>query len=382
VKVICKQQDLAKGLSTVSHAVSSRTTLPILSNILVVTEEGRIRLTATNLEIGITCWVPAEVQEEGTTTVPAKLFTEFVSSLPSTDVTMALQEGTQTLRVSGGRTVSNIRGMDPAEFPTLPSADDSQPPVLLDAAELRSMIQHVAFAAATDDTRRVFTGVLARFANGRLTFAAADSFRLAVREADLPESAASSAAGDVLIPARTLSELARVLPPEGTVQMIVTPQRNQVVFHVEGVVDVVSNLLADQFPNYSAIVPKTHATTANVDTAALREATKRASLFARDSNNIVRLKVEPGDADSGGTGRLTLSATADELGDATDTVEAAVDGAGLEIIFNVKYLSDVLAVIDTPSILLEFNQPQQPGVVKPGSDVAYTYVVMPMHNTR
>ena len=382
MKVICKQQDLAKGLSTVSHAVSSRSTLPILSNLLVVTEEGRLRLSATNLEIGITCWVPAEVQEAGTTTVPAKLFTEFVSSLPATEVTLTLQSGTHTLRVSGGRTVSNIRGMDPAEFPTIPSADESQPPVMLDCAELRGMIQQVAFAAATDDTRRVFTGVLARFTDGRLTFAAADSFRLAVREADLPEAVSSSAAGDVLIPARTLSELARVLPPEGSVQMFVTPSRNQVLFHVDGVVDLVSNLLADQFPNFGAIVPKSHATTANVDTAALREATKRASLFARDSNNIVRLRVEPGDADSGGTGHVTLTATADEVGDATDTVEAAVDGAGLEIIFNVKYLSDVLAVIDTPSVLLEFNQPQQPGVVKPGSDVAYTYVVMPMHNTR
>jgi DNA polymerase-3 subunit beta len=155
-----------------------------------------------------------------------------------------------------------------------------------------------------------------------------------------------------------------------------------VLFHVEGVVDLVSNLLADQFPNFSAIVPKSHATTANVETASLREATKRASLFARDSNNIVRMKIEPGDADNGGTGRVTLTATADELGDATDTVEAAVDGGGLEIIFNVKYLSDVLAVIDTPSVLLEFNTPQQPGVVRPSSDVAYTYVVMPMHNTR
>jgi DNA polymerase-3 subunit beta len=386
LKITCKQQDLARGLSTVSHAVSTRSTLPILANILVATEGERIRLSATNLEIGITCWVPATVHSEGTTTVPARLFTDFVNTLTAETVELALQPGGgQGLRVSGGRAVSTIRGMDPAEFPAIPSAEGSEPPVTLDAGELRERISQVAFAAATDDARPVFTGVLARITGERLTFAAADSFRLAVREAALPAASGggvATAVGDVLIPARTLSELARVLPPEGSVQMIITPNRNQVLFHVEGVVDLVSNLISGQFPNYQAIVPRSHATRAVLKTEEIRAAAKRASLFARDSANIVRLKVDPGAADGGGTGSVTLSATAEELGDATDTVDGSVDGPGMEIIFNVKYLTDVLGVLDTPEVALELNGDKSPGVVKPVGPAEYTYVVMPMHNAR
>jgi DNA polymerase-3 subunit beta len=386
VKITCKQQDLAKGLSTVSHAVSTRSTLPILANILIASDGERIRLSATNLEVGITCWVPATIHAEGTTTVPARLFTDFVNTLPPDQVELALQPGAgQTLRVSCKRTSTNIRGMDPGEFPTIPSAEGSEAPVTLDAAELRSMIGQVAFAAASDDARPVFTGVLARMGDARLTFAAADSFRLAVREAALPAGGGgvATAVGDILIPARTLQELARVLPPEGEVRMIVTPNRNQVLFHAQDL-DLVSNLIAGTFPNFQSIVPKTHGTTATIATAQLRDAAKRAALFARDSANIVRVKVEPGEADGATGGAATLSATAEDLGDATDTVDAVVDGPGLEIIFNVKYLTDVLAVVDADSVVLELNGPQQPGVIRPSGDRYgdYTYVVMPMHNTR
>ncbi|HEY7834482.1 MAG TPA: DNA polymerase III subunit beta [Ktedonobacterales bacterium] len=385
MKITCKQQDLAKGLSLVGHAVSTRSTLPILANILITTEEERIRLSATNLEIGVTCWVPATVHAEGKTTLPARLLTDFVNTLPPGTVDLALQSGGgQTVKVSMQRTSTNIRGMDPEEFPAIPSADGSETPVALDAAELRGMIAQVAFAAAADDTRPVFTGVLARIGDDQLTFAAADSFRLAVRTATLPADGGgvATAVGDILIPAKTLSELGRILPDEGTVSMYVTPNRNQVLFHATGV-DLVSNLIPGQFPNFAAIVPKTHSTRAVVKTDELRAASKRASLFARDSANIVRIKVEPGEVDGVTPGAVTLSATAEEVGDATDTVDAAVDGPGLEVIFNVKYMTDVLAVLDTPEVALELLNAQSPGVIKPvGKDEQYTYVVMPMHNTR
>jgi DNA polymerase-3 subunit beta len=288
------------------------------------------------------------------------------------------------LRVSGHRSAANIHVMDPGEFPAIPSNEGGESPVTLDAGALREMIAHVAFAAAADDARPVFTGVLARIADGTLTFAAADSFRLAVRSSSLPVAdSAEGAASDILIPARTLNELGRILPAEGSVQMVVTPNRNQVLFHVEGVVDLVSNLISGQFPNYQGILPKTRATRATIKTEALRIAAKRAALFARDSSNIVRIKVEAGDTGEGAVGSVTLTAAAEEVGDATDTVDAAVEGQGLEIIFNVKYLTDVLAVLETPEVALELNSAQSPGVVKPLGEQYehYTYVVMPMHNT-
>lgn len=395
MKFTCTQQDLAHGLSTVSHAVSTRSTLPILSNILVTAESkaagkaegGHVRLSATNLEIGITCWVRATVQQEGTTTVPARLLTEFVGSLPGGDVTLALQpDGGQNLKVSGQRSQATIRGMDPAEFPTIPTADGDEEPVTLAAATLREMIKEVAFAAATDDARPIFTGVLARVRDEGLTFAAADSFRLAVRSAPLQGAGGgvATALGDVLVPARTLTELARILPEEGNVAMVVTPNRNQVLFRVDGEVQLVSNLIAGQFPAFEAILPKTHATRVTVNTEQFRQAAKTASIFARDSANIVRLKVTAGSAGGLMSGAVTLETTAEEAGDSTTTLEATVDGEGLEVIFNVKYLTDVLGVVETEDTALELNSPQQPGVVKPIGEQAgdYTYVIMPMHSTR
>ncbi|MGO8948244.1 MAG: DNA polymerase III subunit beta [Ktedonobacterales bacterium] len=380
MKIVCKQQDLAKGLSIVGHAVSTRTTLPILSHILLATEGDQLRLSATNLDIGITCQVPAQIKEEGTTTVPAKLFTDLITNLPANSVELALAAESQSLKVSNQRSQATIRGMDPADFPGIPKAEGSESPVILDAATLREMIEQTTFAAAADDARPVFTGVLARVQNNTLTFASADSFRLALRREPLPGGATS---GDVLIPARALNELAHILPAEGTVRMLVTPNRNQVLFEADGI-KLVSSLIVGQFPSFDAIVPKSHATRATINTADFRQAAKRVALFARDSSNIVRLRIDAGENGGITPGTVTLQANADDLGDAMEPLIAAVDGVGLEVIFNVKYLTDVLGVIDTEEVALELNSPQQPGVVRPNgaSSGDYLYIIMPMHNAR
>ncbi len=385
MKLTCKQQYLARGLSTVSHAVSTRSTLPILSNILLAAENGRLRLSATNLEIGITCWVPANIQEEGATTSPSRLLTDFVNTLPQSEVTLALQPSGQSLKVSDQRSQATIRGMEPGEFPAIPTADGGEPPLAVSAGELRAMIAEVAFSAATDDARPVFTGVLARVRDGRMTFAAADSFRLAVRSTALEEAGNKSDApvNDMLIPARTLMELAKVMPGEGTVYIVVTPNRNQVLFRIGDDLELVSTLIAGQFPNYEAILPKGRTTRVTIPTEDMRQAAKQASIFARDSANIVRLKVEPGESDGLRPGAVILTATAEQNGDTTTTLPATVDGPGMEIIFNVKYLTDVLGVISMPTVALELNTPQQPGVIKPVDENSdYVYVIMPMHSTR
>jgi DNA polymerase III subunit beta len=380
MKITCKQQDLAKGLSVVGHAVSTRTTLPILSHILLATEGDQLRLSATNLDIGITCHIPAQVKEEGMTTVPAKLFTDLITNLPPASIELALAVETQSLKVSSQRSQATIRGMDPADFPAIPSAEGGEPPIILDTATLREMINQTTFAAATDDARPVFTGVLARVQSNTLTFASADSFRLALRRESLP---GASTSGDVLIPARALNELARILPAEGSVHMLVTPNRNQVLFEAEGI-KLVSSLIVGQFPNFDAILPKSYATRAAINTADFRQAAKRVALFARDSSNIVRLRIDAGENGGITPGTVTLAANADDLGDAMEPLVAAVDGAGLEVIFNVKYLTDVLGVIDTEEVALELNSPDKPGVVKPNgaSGGDYLYIIMPMHNAR
>ena len=379
MKITCKQSDLSRGLSVVSHAVSTRSTLPVLSNILMATDDNRLRLSATNLEIGITCWVPAQVAEEGSVTVPARLLTDFVGGLPQGTVEMSLPAGSYTLSVKSNRNAANIKGMDAGEFPTIPSADSDDPPVLLDASTLKEMIAQVAFAAATDEARPIFTGVLAQVAEDKITLAAADSYRLAVRSADL--AANGHPVGDILIPARTLTELARILPAEGTVQMLITPNRSQVLFHSEGM-DLISRLIDGAFPAYQRIMPQSYETRAVLDTGEVKAAAKSVALFAKDSNNIVTLTIEPGKTDGVEPGTAMLQATAEELGDNTSVVNAAVDGKGLRIMFNVRYLTDVLAVIDTPEVALEMESAQKPGVVKPVGATDYTYVIMPMHTIR
>ena len=381
MKLTCKQQDLAKGLSTVSHAVSTRTTLPILSNILLVAEGNRVRLSATNLEVAITCWVPANIQEEGSTSAPAKLLADFISALPPADVKLELPEGSQALKVSGQRSQATIRGMDPGEFPGIPTGDAGEQSITLDAAELSQIIKEVEFSAATDDARPVFTGVLTRVRNERLTMAGADSFRLAVATVELPGAPTQ---GDVLVPAHALKTLRSILPAEGAATMTVTSNRNQALFRA-GDIEMVTNLIAGQFPNFEAILPKSHSTRVTLPTDQFKQAAKTTTLFARDSANIVRLKVEAGEPGGLTPGVVTLQATADEVGDTTTTIEeAAVDGGGMEIIFNVKYLTDVLNVLDTPQVALELNSPQSPGVIRPvgARGEQYTYVIMPMHNTR
>jgi DNA polymerase III subunit beta len=379
MKITCKQQDLSRGLTAVSHAVSNRSTLPILSNILLATDNGRLKLSATNLEIGINCWVDAQIAEDGATTVPAKLLTDLVNSLPQAPIDIDVPEDSNTLHVKSAGSLANIRGMDASEFPLIPSAEGGEPPVRFEASQLKEMIEEVAFAAADDDSRPVFTGVLIQVSEEKITFAAADAFRLAVRVAPLPGD--DHPRGDILVPARTLTELARILPSEGQVEMIVTPNRSQVLFHTPQL-DLVSRLIEGTFPNYRQIIPKEHTTRAVVETKQFAEAAKRAALFARDSSNITRIKINAGANDGLEPGSITVEATAEDLGDNVSTINAAVDGPELQIIFNVKYLAEVLAVLGTPEVALEANAPTKPGVIKPVGSSDYTYVIMPMHINR
>ncbi len=171
MKITCKQQDLSHGLSAVSHAVSNRSTLPILANILLTTDHGLLKLSATNLEIGINCWVDAHVDEEGTTTVPAKLLTDFVNSLPQASVDITVPEDSNKINIKSEGSSANIKGMDASEFPLIPSAEGGEPPVILDASLLKEIIAEVAFAASEDESRPVFTGVLVQVVNEKLTFA-------------------------------------------------------------------------------------------------------------------------------------------------------------------------------------------------------------------
>jgi DNA polymerase-3 subunit beta len=384
MKVSCLQENLAKGLALVGRAVATRSTLPVLANILLATDQGRLKLAATNLELGITCWIGAKVEEEGATTVPARLLGEFVNSLPNDKIDLALTVRTQTLHLTCQRYVANIKGIDAEEFPLIPTVADT-PTVALEPDLLREMIGQVAFAAAADDSRPVLAGVLMSFRDNSLTMAAADGFRLSVRTATIEPPAAGSLAApaglDVIVPARAMQEVARIAAEgKDPVEVTVTPNKNQVLFHMSNV-DLVSRLVEGAFPNYQQIIPKEYKTRAVLSTSDFLKATKIASFFARDAANIVRLNVIPGEEELV-PGRVTVAATAAEVGDNLNEIDAVVEGQPLQIAFNARYLTDVLSVLATAQVGLEASTSSSPGVVRPIGVEGFTHVIMPMHVAR
>jgi DNA polymerase-3 subunit beta len=377
VKVSCLQENLAKGLSIVGRAVATRSTLPVLSNVMLATDGSRLKLSATNLEIGIVCWVGAKIEEDGSTTVPARLLTDFVNSLPPERIDMELAVRTQTLNLKCARFEANIKGIDAQEFPLIPTAgEDSK--ISLDPSMLRQMVDQVAFAAATDESRPILTGVLARFQGAQLTLAAADGFRLSVRTAHLSEPVSEPVT--VIVPARALAELSRISgEQEQPIEITITPARNQALFHMTNV-DLVSQLIEGNFPDYNQIIPKSYATRTVVSTSDFLKAVKTANIFARDAANIVRVEIVPGGELA--PGRVTLTATSAEVGDNVGEIDAVIEGEKMEVAFNAKYLIDVLSVVDAAQVALETTSASSPGVIKPVGSEDFTHVIMPMHSSR
>jgi DNA polymerase-3 subunit beta len=346
----------------------------VLSNILIATDDGRLKLSATNLEVGVNCWVGAKVKEDGATTVPARLLTDFVHSLPAERIDVELATRTQTLNLKCSNYEANIKGIDAQEFPILSVVSDDTP-VSLEPATIRQMINQVSFAAAVDESRPVLTGVLAEISDGKLTMAAADGFRLSVRKIDLPDPAPADS--KVIIPARALQELARISAEEDEpIRMTIAANRSQVYFQLKDI-DLISQLVEGNFPDYNQIIPTSHATHTVADVGELLKAVKIASLFARDAANVVRMRFTPGEESMGG--RVTVMATSADLGDNVTEISAAVEGEALEIAFNAKYLSDVFSVMSAPQVTLETSSPSSPGVIQPVGDDSFVHVIMPMH---
>jgi DNA polymerase-3 subunit beta len=375
MKVTVLQENLARGLGIVSRAVSPRSTLPVLANVLIASDEGRLRLSATNLELGITCWVPARIEEEGSTTVPARTFSDLVNALPGDQVMLSLDTRTQTLNVRGGTSTNDIKCIDAQEFPPLP-VPDLDGAVQINVADFREMIQQVAFAASTDEARPVLMGVLVQVEKDKLTMAAADGFRLSVRKATL--SSPAPAPLTAIVPARALVELARVASDgEEPIYMVVPKGRGQVLFRVKDV-EVVSQLIDGTFPDYQQIIPRKYTSRTLVSTAALLKACKQAEIFAREGSNVARLNIKSAASDLQPS-EVEISAASEETGKNETIVEATVDGSGVLIAFNVKFLREVLEVIKTPNVALETSAPNAPGVVRPVGDDQFLHVIMPMH---
>lgn len=388
MRVTVNQENLAKALGIVSRAVSSRTTLPVLGNILLSAQAGELKLSATNRQIAITAWIGAKVDHEGAVTIPARLLSEFVNSLPPERVTMDLAVRTQTLRLACAGFTANMKGIDHFEFPivpTLPTGEDAvlPPSIMLAPTELRGMVDRVTFAASADENRPTLTGVEVAMRSDKITMAATDGFRLAVCAVPFSNLLDDSTR---IIPATSLNEASRIAA-DATEVVMHLPDANTIFTYVgdESVkgswlrAELVTELIDARYPDYNGTVPKSWSTCVELDTAELLKAIRVAQLFARGNANIVKFSICS--AEQKGRGTLTLTATDAEMGDSVNDLFAnKMDGDDIDIAISSKYMIDALTHGNFGDLVrLEFTTPTRPAVMHGGEPELYKVITMPLH---
>ncbi|MEJ7839410.1 MAG: DNA polymerase III subunit beta [Thermomicrobiales bacterium] len=375
VRVSCLQENLQRALGRVSRAIATRTTLPVLSNVLIETEDDHLRIAATNLEIGVTTRIEASIERPGRITVDARLLGEFVNTLPSGEVQLAVDPARLSLSVQSGRDKAAINGIDAEDFPVIATIGEEHQVITIEASQLREIVSLVEFAAASDDSRPVLAGVFTRFEGNNVLLSAADGFRMAVNEATIDASIEERI--EVIVPARSYRELARLIGDlNEPVSLAITPNRSQILARL-GDTEWVSRLIEGTFPDVKQIVPKEFTTRLDVSREHLLQAVRRAGYFARDNNDVVRFVVQP-DEDGSAPGSLEISANAAERGNSQSYVDASITGPELQVAFNSRYLIDVLGVLKTQQVTLGFNGASQAGIIRPAGSVTYTHVIMPM----
>lgn len=370
MKVSCLSSTLAEGLGIVSRATSPRNYT--FGNVLIQTDRNMLRLSATDLEIGINLWVPSKGPDEFTALVPAKLLTEFVKSLPEERIDAEMAQGSYTLGISCGRFSANISTLDPEMFPRV--TVDTERHIEIDAQVLKRAIGRVVFAAAKEQARPILTGVLLSFDTNGIRFAAADGFRVAVTSVDTPHAAHEPF--DVIVPARALAEVAKLIRDDETVVIARSTDRNQVLFAIGENVEVITQIIQGKFPDYKQIMPTEHSTRVVIDTRALLDAVKTSFVFARDAAFVLKLHFET-DAYDSGTARLFASSNGNQC---VGELDCDVEGEEpLDIAFSAEYLRDVISVIGTDKTTLELINKNSPGVFREHESDAFMCVVMPMH---
>ena len=350
-----------EGLKTVQGIVPSKGALQIIQNILLEAKEKKLYLTTTDIDISIRCVVDCEVENEGSTTLPAKLLLNTIAKAPEGMVEVEVDSQDRAV-IRAGSSTSKISGMSVIDYPTLPKDSDSFEYVLPQIT-LREMLRKTAYAASQDDTRKTLKGVLMSFKGGKLTMVATDGRRLALveHEIEIPVDAEK----DVILPSKVVSELQRSLTNEGDVR--ITIEKTQIAFKM-GNTKVYSKLLDEVYPNYRQVIPEFCAERINVDRQLLLSALDRASVMTMEESNSTRLTFE--------ANQLIVSSRAAEVGEVRDIVPIKYDGAKIDIVFNPNYVMDPLKAIDEDEITIELNDGTKPALIK--CSIPFLYVMMPL----
>ncbi|MBB6052857.1 DNA polymerase III subunit beta [Armatimonas rosea] len=383
MQAITARKDLYEAVQTVGRAVSGRSTLPILSHILVTPQGGsNLKLTATDLEMWVECSLTARIQaslgdmeEAGGFTVPSRYFTEILGALPEADVILDRPDGGNKTQLRCGRSDYSLLGLPAEEFPALPDVEPTAT-ITMNGAVLKAMIKQVAFAVSTDETRVILTGVLFIFNGQQIKMVATDTHRLAVRGGI---ASSGEGQGQAVLPARAMNEISRLAGDED--EVVIALAQGQARFEVNkknsngdtvATTTLITRLIEGQFPNYERVIPAGHERKLTLETAEFQKAVKRVAIVARENANRIVLETEGA--------QLAMSAESGTIGSARDEIEVAREGDDIQIAFNAKYLGDVLAAIETEGVVLELTEPLRPGILRPIGDNAADYlcVLMPM----
>jgi len=367
MKVSLLKENLSKALNTTGRIVGIKGTLPVLSNILLSTEDGRIRVSSTNLEIGINYFIGAKIEKKGSITVPAKLFSDFIASLPNEKVDLELDD--LTLKIKNINYSSEIKGISGEEFPIIPNIKENKV-LSLKAKDLKDALKIVYFAASIDDSRPILSGVFFNKTDDNLTIVATDSYRLA--EKSLKISKEFKENFQIIVPVKTTQEIFKIISdnPESVVDIYTN--ENQILFEI-GNIELISRLIEGQFPNYKQIIPETSETKATVNTNEFIGILKTSILFAKENANTLKIII-------GSKGKLEVVVEATQIGSNNVFIEADVDGKGGEISFNGRYLIDILQNLNTKEVSLEITGKLSPGLIKSEEIKDYLYLIMPLRS--
>ncbi|MBN8456586.1 MAG: DNA polymerase III subunit beta [Verrucomicrobia bacterium] len=352
------------GLQKVQSVVSSRTTLPILSNVLIVARDGRIRFTTTDLDVGITGSVEAQIDKEGATTLPAKKLVSVVRELPTSEIEVSVDSKNHA-SIRSGPSFFKIIGLGEAEFPPLPNFQDAKQ-FRIPQAILRDGLRKTSYAISTDETRYVLNGIFASFRDGKLTLVATDGRRLAMVDSDLEFPASHET--DVIIPTKAVQELQRLLGDAG--EMTVSLTANQISFAI-GDTLLVSKLIDGNYPNYRQVIPGDAIERVVISREALLETTRRVSLLSSDKSNSIKLVFNEN--------QIEITANTPDVGEAQETLDVIYQGKQMQIAFNPEFLQAPLRALETDDVYLDLIDEMSPGVLR--IEGTFLYVLMPMRVT-
>lgn len=364
MKLSCVRENLHKGLSIVGRIAKSQTTLPVLSNVLLKTEEGRLKISATDLELGITYYIGAKVEKDGAITVPAKLLIEYI--MMNNDETINLEVSDNTLSLESKRYKTKIKGIDASEFPLIPQVKE-EPTLNFEPNYFKEAISQVIIAPSIDETKPVLSGILLKIDENEVKLVATDSFRLAEKKLSLEKPTGEK--NQVIIPSKTLSEVSRLITLANPSSVLITLSANQILFILDEI-RLVSRIIEGNFPEYESIIPKNIETESVLEVADFQNGLKIAQLFARESGNNVRLKIKKD--------KMIIQAESSLTGEHSSTIIASTSGNETEISFNIKFLLDVLAVIPSSKIILGISGKLSPSVIRPFGKKDYLYLIMPL----